>query len=105
VGDMNKKRILCVVGTRPEAIKMAPVILSLQKQPWADVKVLITAQHRDLLDQVLAIFGIAAEYDPDIMQSDQKLNELTARLLLALDKVMEKAAHDIVLTQGGIQPR
>jgi len=105
VGDMNKTRVLCVVGTRPEAIKMAPVILSLQKQPWADVKVLITAQHRDLLDQVLAIFGIAAEYDPDIMQSDQKLNELTARLLLALDKVMEKAAHDIVLTQGGIQPR
>jgi len=61
VGDMNKKRILCVVGTRPEAIKMAPVILSLHKQPWADVKVLITAQHRDLLDQVLAIFGIVAE--------------------------------------------
>jgi len=100
VGDMNKKRILCVVGTRPEAIKMAPVILSLQKQPWADVKVLITAQHRDLLDQVLAIFGIAAEYDLDIMQSDQKLTELTARLLLALDKVVEKAAPDIVLAQG-----
>lgn len=100
MGDMNKKRILCVVGTRPEAIKMAPVILSLQKQPWADVKVLITAQHRELLDQVLSIFGIAAEYDLDIMQSDQRLTELTARLLLALDKVVEKAAPDIVLDQG-----
>ena len=97
---MTKKRVLCVVGTRPEAIKMAPVTLSLQKQHWADVRVLLTAQHRELLDQVLAIFGIAAEYDLDIMQSDQKLTELTARLLVGLDKVLEKVSPDIVLSQG-----
>ena len=86
MGNMNRKRILCVVGTRREAIKMAPVILSLQKQPWAAVKVLITAQHRQLLDQVLSIFDIVPDYDLNIMQSDQQLTDLTARLLLALDK-------------------
>ena len=97
---MNKKRVLCVVGTRPEAIKMAPVILALQKQEWADVKVLATAQHRQMLDQVLSVFGIVPDYDLDIMQTDQGLTELTARLLIALDKILEKASPDIVLAQG-----
>lgn len=97
---MNKKHVLCVVGTRPEAIKMAPVILALQKQKWADVKVLATAQHREMLDQVLSIFGIVQDYDLDIMESNQGLTELTARLLVALDKVLAKASPDIVLAQG-----
>ncbi|MBC8440642.1 MAG: UDP-N-acetylglucosamine 2-epimerase (non-hydrolyzing) [Deltaproteobacteria bacterium] len=97
---MKNKRILCVVGTRPEAIKMAPVILALQKQEWADVKVLATAQHRQMLDQVLSVFGIALDYDLDIMQSNQGLTELTTRLLVALDKVLEKASPDMVLGQG-----
>lgn len=97
---MNKKHVLCVVGTRPEAIKMAPVILALQKQEWADVKVLATAQHRQMLDQVLSIFGIVQDYDLDIMESNQGLTELTARLLIALDKVLGKASPDIVLGQG-----
>ncbi|MCG6898821.1 MAG: UDP-N-acetylglucosamine 2-epimerase (non-hydrolyzing), partial [Gammaproteobacteria bacterium] len=57
-----RKKIICVVGTRPEAIKMAPVILALKSEPWADVKVLATAQHRHMLDQVLNFFGI----EPDI---------------------------------------
>ena len=97
---MKKRRILCVVGTRPEAIKMAPVILELKRHEWADVKVLATAQHRQLLDQVLSIFGIIPDYDLNIMKSDQKLTELTARLLVALDKLFERLSPDLVLAQG-----
>lgn len=97
---MNKKKVLCVVGTRPEAIKMAPVILGLKATLWADVKVLATAQHREILDQVLSVFEIAPDYDLDIMQSGQNLTDLTARLLVALDRVLEEASPDIVLAQG-----
>ncbi len=97
---MNTKCVLCVVGTRPEAIKMAPIILALQGQKWAEVKVLATAQHREMLDQVLSVFGIAPDYDLDIMQSNQGLTELTARLLPALDEVLETAQPEIVLAQG-----
>jgi UDP-N-acetylglucosamine 2-epimerase (non-hydrolysing) len=60
---MKTKRILCVVGTRPEAIKMAPVILALKGQPWANVRVLATAQHRNMLDQVLNFFNIEPDVD------------------------------------------
>lgn len=95
-----RKKILCVVGTRPEAIKMAPVIITLKTQPWADVKVLATAQHRQMLDQVFSIFDIKPDYDLDIMQQGQQLTELTARLLLALDKMLDEIKPDIVLAQG-----
>jgi len=97
---MKNKRVLCVVGTRPEAIKMAPVILALQKQQWAEVKVLATAQHREMLDQVLLIFGLVPDYDLNIMQAGQNLTQLTARLLPELDRILEQAAPDIVLAQG-----
>lgn len=79
---------------------MAPVILALQQSRWADVKVLATAQHRQMLDQVLSVFGIVPDYDLDIMQSNQGLTELTARLLPALDEVLVTALPDIVLAQG-----
>lgn len=79
---------------------MAPVILALRQQPWAEVKVLATAQHRHMLDQVLAFFGIAAEIDLDIMRPNQSLTSLTARLLLELDKVFLQEKPDIVLAQG-----
>jgi len=79
---------------------MAPVILALKQQSWADVKVLATAQHREMLDQVLSIFDITPDYDLDIMQQGQQLTELTARLLLALDNMLDSAAPDIVLAQG-----
>lgn len=97
---MSTKKILCVVGTRPEAIKMAPVILELRKQEWTEVHVLATAQHREMLDQVLSIFDIKPDYDLDIMQAGQNLTDLTARLLTAMDKVLEEASPDIVLAQG-----
>jgi len=95
-----RKKILCVVGTRPEAIKMAPVITALKEQPWADVKVLATAQHRQMLDQVFSIFRIEPDYDLDIMQKGQQLTELTARLLLAIDNMLDEISPDIVLAQG-----
>ncbi|MEN5246977.1 non-hydrolyzing UDP-N-acetylglucosamine 2-epimerase [Brucella pseudintermedia] len=94
------KKILCVVGTRPEAIKMAPVILGLRKEKWADVRVLATAQHRQMLDQVMSFFGIAPDIDLNIMRPNQALTTLTARLLLELDNVLLAEKPDVVLVQG-----
>ncbi|MBK1654955.1 non-hydrolyzing UDP-N-acetylglucosamine 2-epimerase [Allochromatium vinosum] len=94
------KKILCVIGTRPEAIKMAPVILALQNQSWAKVRVLATAQHRQMLDQVNNFFGIEPDIDLDIMRQNQALTTLTARLLLDLDDVLEAEKPDAVLVQG-----
>ena len=94
------KKILCVVGTRPEAIKMAPVILALKSEPWAEVRVLATAQHRQMLDQVNQFFGIEPDIDLDIMRPNQALTTLTARLLLDLDDVLQSEKPDAVLVQG-----
>ena len=95
-----KRKVLCVVGTRPEAIKMAPVIIALKQQPWADVRVLATAQHRHLLDQVLSCFDIKPDIDLDIMRPDQTLAGLTARLLIKLDAVLLSEEPAVVLAQG-----
>lgn len=94
------KKILCIVGTRPEAIKMAPVILALKNQPWAITRVLATAQHRQMLDQVLSLFGIIPDADLNLMQPNQSLSDLTSRLLVALNKILEAEQPDIVLAQG-----
>jgi UDP-N-acetylglucosamine 2-epimerase (non-hydrolysing) len=96
----TKKKILCIVGTRPEAIKMAPLILALKQQAWADVRVLATAQHREMLDQVLALVAITPDIDLNIMQPGQSLPQLTARLMLELDKTFSAEKPDIVLAQG-----
>ena len=93
-------KVLCVMGTRPEAIKMAPVILALKKEPWANVRVLATAQHRHMLDQVNVFFGIAPDIDLNIMRPNQALTTLTARLLLELDGVLQAEKPDAVLVQG-----
>ncbi|MHB8727672.1 MAG: non-hydrolyzing UDP-N-acetylglucosamine 2-epimerase [Sulfuricaulis sp.] len=95
-----KKRILCVVGTRPEAIKMAPVIMALKTEPWAAVRVLATAQHRHMLDQVLNLFGVEPDVDLDIMRPNQALTTLTARLLLDMEDVIQSEKPDAVLAQG-----
>jgi UDP-N-acetylglucosamine 2-epimerase (non-hydrolysing) len=95
-----RRKILCVVGTRPEAIKMAPVILALRRHRGLDCRVLATAQHRNLLDQVLRVFEIEPDIDLDIMQPNQTLTALTARLLLALDEVLQVEKPDAVLAQG-----
>jgi UDP-N-acetylglucosamine 2-epimerase (non-hydrolysing) len=94
------RKILCVIGTRPEAIKMAPVILALRSEPWAAVRVLATAQHRHMLDQVLNFFGIDPDIDLDIMRPNQALTTLTARLLLDLDDMLQTEKPDVVLVQG-----
>lgn len=94
------KRILCVVGTRPEAIKMAPVILALKQSDWAVCRVLATAQHRQMLDQVFNVFDIVPDIDLDIMRQNQALTTLTARLLLDLDDVLLAEKPDCVLAQG-----
>jgi len=93
-------KIICVVGTRPEAIKMAPIIQRLKKESWADTRVLATAQHREMLDQVLDLFGIKPDTDLDIMRANQSLAELTSRLMSAVDKYLMCEMPDIVLAQG-----
>lgn len=94
------KKILLVIGTRPEAIKMAPVIHALKKEAWANVRVLATAQHRHMLDQVNEFFGIVPDIDLNIMRPNQALTTLTARLLLELDEVLKAESPDAVLVQG-----
>ena len=93
-------KILTVFGTRPEAIKMAPVLKELRKhQGRIAAKVCVTAQHREMLDQVLQLFDIRPEYDLSIMNANQGLTELTARLLLALEPVLLSEKPDWVLVQ------
>jgi len=92
-------RILLCFGTRPEAIKMAPVIHELQKQK-IKFEVCVTAQHREMLDQVLKFFEIIPEYDLNIMQPGQSLNSLSSVILGDIDKVLEEVKPDLVLVQG-----
>ena len=94
------RTILFVVGTRPEAIKMAPVILACRREPWVNVRVLATAQHREMLDQVLSVFDIKADIDLNIMRQNQALPELTARLMIALDEAFACEGPDVILAQG-----
>lgn len=98
---MTLKNILCVVGTRPEAIKMAPVIAALREE--TDIfrlKVLVTAQHREMLDQILKSFSIIPDADLDLMKPGQNLNDLAGRVLIGLSKYLERNPADIVLAQG-----
>jgi len=95
-----KKRILCVVGTRPEAIKMAPVILALQKEGWAETRTLATAQHRQMLDQVLNLFEIRPEFDLNLMKPGQDLTDITSNVLLGVRGVLREWRPDMVLVHG-----
>jgi UDP-N-acetylglucosamine 2-epimerase (non-hydrolysing) len=97
---MGRTRITCVIGTRPEAIKMAPVIQRLKQTDWCDCTVLCTAQHRELLDQVLRLFRIMPEADFDVMRPDQTLAALTSRLMESFDAVLSRARPDALLAQG-----
>lgn len=94
-------RVLSVFGTRPEAVKMAPVVLALQKQPARIcARICVTGQHREMLDQVLALFEITPHVDLNLMQPNQTLSELTARILTQMDQVLAAEAPDVVLVQG-----
>lgn len=94
------KTILCTIGTRPEAIKMVPVIRALQASNWARCVVVATAQHRDMLDQMLGRFGVVADYDLDLMQPNQSLNQLLARMLSRLEEIIQKECPAALIAQG-----
>jgi UDP-N-acetylglucosamine 2-epimerase (non-hydrolysing) len=94
------KKILCIIGTRPEAIKMAPVISALKKEKLINIRVLVTGQHREMLDQVLKIFGIKPDVDLNLMRPNQDLTTLTAKLLEGLNQVLRVERPDVVLAQG-----
>ena len=96
----RRLRVLSVFGTRPEAVKMAPVVLRLRQTPGVDSRVCVTAQHREMLDQVLALFDLKPDHDLDLMQPDQSLAELTASVFRGLDPVLEQEQPDWVLVQG-----
>ena len=96
----SKKNIMCVFGTRPEAIKMAPLIKKLKNNQNFKVTVVVTAQHREMLDQVLSLFDIKTDYDLDIMTNKQSLSDITARVLKGLEKIYKKEKPDLVLVHG-----
>ncbi|NTV90295.1 MAG: UDP-N-acetylglucosamine 2-epimerase (non-hydrolyzing) [Clostridiales bacterium] len=97
---MKALKVMTVFGTRPDAVKMAPLVKELEKYPQIDSKVCVTAQHRQMLDQVLNIFGIAPDHDLNIMQDRQTLEQITTRALLGLGEVFEKEQPQIVLVHG-----
>ena len=97
---MSDRKILVIFGTRPEAIKLFPVIAALKATPGLDVRTCVTAQHRGLLDQVLSIANLTPDIDLDLMRPGQTLDRLTARLLTGLGDVMDAEKPDRVIVQG-----
>ena len=93
-------KVMTVFGTRPETIKMAPLIRELQSRPNMETVVCVTAQHRQMLDQVMEAFGITADYDLDIMTPGQTLADITTRVLIGLQEVIKAEKPDIVLVHG-----
>lgn len=99
--EQKKIKVMTVFGTRPEAIKMAPIVLELQKHPDTVVPVVaVTAQHREMLDQVLNLFHIKPDHDLNIMAAGQTLFDITTRAMMGLDKVLTEEEPDIVLVHG-----
>ena len=97
---LQRKRVVCVIGTRPEAVKMAPVIGALRRTSWADCRVLQSGQHRGLVDESLAFFNIKPDIDLDVMRPGQSLTALLARLLVAVSDALDRERPDLVLAQG-----
>lgn len=93
-------KVLTVFGTRPEAIKMAPLVHALARDPDIEAKVCVTAQHREMLDQVLKLFSIVPDYDLNIMSPGQGLTEITCRILQGLKPVLESFKPDVVMVHG-----
>ena len=93
-------KVLSVFGTRPETIKMAPLVKELDRRSEIDSIICVTGQHRQMLDQVLEAFDIKPDYDLDIMKSGQTLTDITVRVLEGMNGVIAKTAPDIVLVHG-----
>ncbi|RHR08853.1 UDP-N-acetylglucosamine 2-epimerase (non-hydrolyzing) [Pseudoflavonifractor sp. AF19-9AC] len=97
---MSKIKVMTIFGTRPEAIKMAPLALELARRPEIDALCCVTAQHREMLDSVLNIFQLRPDYDLNIMQPRQTLSTITSKCLLGMDDVLDEAKPDLVLVHG-----
>ena len=97
---MSRIRVMTIFGTRPEAVKMAPLALELARRPDIDALCCVTAQHREMLDSVLNIFQLKPDYDLNIMQPRQTLSAITSRCLTGMDGVLEEAKPDLVLVHG-----
>lgn len=97
---MNRKKVMIIYGTRPEAIKVAPLIKQLQSNPVLTASTVVTGQHRQMLDQVNRLFKITPDHDLDLMRDGQSLNELSARLLKQLDPILDQEKPDAVVVQG-----
>jgi UDP-N-acetylglucosamine 2-epimerase (non-hydrolysing) len=97
---MDKIKVMSIFGTRPEAVKMAPLVKELEKNELIESIVCVTAQHREMLDQVLSIFELNTDYDLDIMQQRQTLTDITVRVIKGLEEVLDKAKPDVVLVHG-----
>ncbi len=97
---MNKLKVMTVFGTRPEAIKMAPLVKELESRDEVESICCVTAQHRQMLDSVLNIFGIRPQFDLDIMEQSQTLSTITSKCLLGLEKVFQQVRPDLVLVHG-----
>ena len=96
----QKKKIAVIFGTRPDTIKLAPIILELRKHPHFRVVNIATAQHRQMLDQVLDVFGIKPDFDLNIMEPKQSLAKLTKNTIAGLDDILVETKPDMVLVQG-----
>lgn len=97
---MNKIKVMSVFGTRPEAIKMCPLVKALEKDERFTSIVCVTAQHRDMLDSVLGVFNITPDYDLDIMKRSQSLTEITARILAGIEPILKEVEPELVLVHG-----
>jgi len=97
---MSNIKVMTIFGTRPEAIKMAPLALELERRPGIDAICCVTAQHRQMMDSVLEIFKLKPDYDLDIMEPRQTLSTITSKCLLGMEKVMEEVKPDLVLVHG-----
>ena len=89
-------KVMTIFGTRPEAIKMAPLVKELEERKEIESVVCVTAQHREMLDQVLTVFDIKPDYDLNIMKQGQTLSEITSRVLLGLEEVIKKENPNII---------
>ena len=97
---MRKIKVMSVFGTRPEAIKMAPLVQTLAQRPEFESICCLTGQHREMLDSVMQIFRLTAQYDLNIMQKQQTLSSITTRALLGMEQALQEAQPDLVLVHG-----
>lgn len=98
--NQQKKKIMCVFGTRPEAIKMCPLVNEMKHRENLEVIVCVTAQHRQMLDQVLSTFNICPDYDLNVMKDRQNLFDITTNILNGIKEILEKEQPNIVLVHG-----